>query len=161
MAHITLRKLTGIQTNHIGDDNKIITNKLDSTSNFSETINGLAGKKLVFAGQDYKGTLDIPTDEAKSGTLELYLKGPDDYLKIEGVNVTKSTSTNPHTLSEGTATIYIASARSGLNILERNNEWLTTQLDMQGVTAVNSSIKFGEWNNYDLPDKCHVEINFA
>jgi hypothetical protein len=34
-------------------------------------------------------------------------------------------------------------------------------LDLKGLTADNSSLKFGEWNDYDLTDKSYVDITFG
>ncbi|WCR58228.1 hypothetical protein [Wolbachia endosymbiont of Ctenocephalides felis wCfeJ] len=146
MAKIKLRKLTGIK---VGNEENV------SSSNFGNNVKGLLTSKeqLVFSGQDYKGVLD-----PSNNTLELYLKGPEDYLKIKGINIKDNEN---HTLSSVDKEATINISVTALEILARNNEWLTTELDMKGVTAANSSIKFGEWNNYDLPDKFHVEIDFT
>lgn len=143
VAQINLKKLTGIQ----------IESEVISSSNFQEKINSLGAEKLAFAGQNYKGTLDN-----SNSTLELYLEGPENYFKIGGIKV-KNAGT--HTLSDDAKDATIAIDVSHLNLIEKDSDWLTTQLDLKGLTAANSSLKFGEWNDYDLTDKSYVDIIFG
>lgn len=149
MAQIKLKKLTGVK---VGDD----TIDSVSSSTFGTKIGTLTnGKKVDFVGQDYKGTLDNFAASGK-GVLELYLERPENYFKIEGVKAT-GTSHKYDGKKDATIDIVVASPK----IISKDSSWFTTEWDLKGFTTTGSSLKFGEWNDFDLADKHYVHIDFV
>lgn len=148
-AQIKLKKLTGINSG----DKKVVTTVANVQKETS--ISAIGTDKLVFAGQDYKGTLD----NSGTGTLTLELERPENHFTITGVKVKTSGST--HTLENNGKDATVEIVVTSPAITEKDSGWFTTQLDLKGLTATGSSLKFGEWNDYDLPDKCYVDISFA
>ncbi|WP_341807906.1 hypothetical protein [Wolbachia endosymbiont (group E) of Neria commutata] len=150
-AKIELKKLIGMSI--VDGATQTVINEFPSDT--AGNIPNIHIKKLVFAGQDYKGILDNEGKDAATGkhtvgTLELCLERPDNCFKIEGVKV-KGTSHKYHKKG-AEIDITVTSPK----ITEKDSGWFTTEL-----TATPNTLKFGEWNDFDLSDKCHVNIDFA
>ncbi|MBV0899665.1 MAG: hypothetical protein KTV77_02785 [Wolbachia endosymbiont of Fragariocoptes setiger] len=154
---IKLKKLSGIMVN-----NEVINT--NNISKFQEKINDLReDQKIIFAGQDYKGTFNNsnPTG-SREGILELELERPENQFKIEGIKIN---ITGSHSFNGKDAEIHLSNSSSNqdkLRITEKDSGWFTTQLNLKDIPiSSESSLKFGEWNDYDLPDKSYVEITFT
>lgn len=153
-AQIKLKKVTGINEGN----KKVVATVVDNQKEM--LISSIGANKLVFVGQDYKGTLDNSAAGGK-GTLELSLDGPGNSRTIEGVKI-KSPGT--HSLSSNGKDAVIEIEVKDPKISEKDTNWLTTQLNLGkfdvGTIAAPSTIKFGEWNSYDLDGYAYVEITF-
>ncbi|APR98836.1 hypothetical protein [Wolbachia endosymbiont of Folsomia candida] len=166
MAHIKLKKLIGIQVN----GKKAVTNvsKASEEILLKEGINGLTDKdqKIVFAGQDYKGTFKATKDMESTGTgptlkktiegeLELYLERPENHFTIKDVQIKTNSTTHALSANGKEATIELIKTTDN-KVTEKDSGWFTTEL-----TGTAGSLKFGEWSDYDLPNQSYVDISFA
>lgn len=179
-AQIKLKKLTDIQVN----GKKVVADNASPTGTeifLKVGINALGNnEKIVFAGHDYKGTFTASGPKALdaiAGKLELCLERPDNCFVIDGVKINVHATNGAHTFTtgkDGGATIGLVFNNQGTNsnpgraaddkltITEKDSGWFTTGLTLNGITpTAGSSLKFGEWNDFDLPDKCHVHIDFV
>lgn len=176
-AKIELKKLIGIQVN----GKKVVA---DGTSSpgpketlFKKGIDDLGNSgEIVFAGYDYKGTFKADEEFAitkspggnpnklHKGVLELRLERPDNIFTIKDVKIDMAGNhAFTGTGKDDMATIILSHNNlDKISITEDDSSWSTTGLRLNDITpAVGSSLKFGEWNDFDLPDKCHVNIDFA
>ncbi|APR98837.1 hypothetical protein [Wolbachia endosymbiont of Folsomia candida] len=146
MAHIKLKKLTGIK---VGD------NTTTASADFQAHVNGLAASKtIVFAGNDYKGTFKSGTTKG-TGDLDLYFEGPENHFEIKDVKINMSSTT--HTLSANSKEATIELIKTTDNkVTEKDSGWFTTEL-----TGTAGSLKFGEWNDFDLSNQSYVDISFT
>jgi hypothetical protein len=158
-AQIKLKKLSGIQVNN----KKAVVDGTSSPGGTETLLNtginalNTANQKIVFAGQDYKGTFTITDPKASNaipGDLELYLERPDNHFTIKDIKINKNGS---HTLTNNgkDATIELTGTTNNA-VTEKDSGWFATEL-----SGTATALKFGEWNDYNLPDKCYVDISFA
>ncbi|WP_168464225.1 hypothetical protein [Wolbachia endosymbiont of Ctenocephalides felis wCfeT] len=165
-AKIKLKKLTGITVN--GKKAVTIVSNTAEETLLDEGIRNLANdQEIVIVGQDYKGTFTITDSGTGKGSLKLHLERPENCFTITGIKINKS-GANALTNNGKDATIALKALGSDkITIIEKDNSWFTTGLTLNGIVPVNdpqgisSSLKFGEWNDYDLPDKCYVDISFS
>jgi hypothetical protein len=161
-AEIKLKKLSGVNIESGASNGTKTQMTTNNQGNFSTTINSLShtNNKIVFAGQDYKGTFTATNGNGK-GDLELYLERPENHFTIKDVKINKSGS-HTFTCTGKNCEAKIDLTTGPLSITEQDSGWFTTGLTLNNFTpAGDSSLKFGEWNDFDLPDKCYVEINFV